>query len=192
MHLLASPTRFSRTLGAALLTALSLGTGLAYGSPDYPYVAAEHLVMQCTPDCTLCHTVTPGLAGTAKQPFVDSLAASGTWLGEGGDSEGLKRALDHVVSAGTDADQDGVTDIIELLGTGPNIGTSGQLTTNPNVPEGTDTPSPDICPPEPKYGCGAAHVTPRAHVHTDYVIWASLGGLLAFGLWRRFSSRRSG
>jgi len=189
MPLFASPVRFSRALGTTLAAALSLSAGSAFGSPDYPYVTAETLDMQCTPDCMLCHTVSPGLIGTATKPFfTQSLRTRG--LSGGGNPDGLRAALALAETDNTDADGDGVTDVAELEGTAIDTVATGQLTTDPNVAEGVDAPSSDICPPEPKYGCGAAHVTPQPHAHAEYVLWAVLGGLLSLALWRRFAARR--
>jgi hypothetical protein len=186
MHPFASPARFSRALGTTLTAALSLSAGLAFGSPEYPYVTADELGMACTPDCMLCHQSSPGTDSPANKPFVLTLGMNG--LKGAANPDSLRETLRKITATPTFSDDDSVSDVDELMGLA--VGTSGQLTTDPNVAEGADAPSADICPPEPKYGCGAAHVTPQPHAHAEYALWAVLGGLLSLGLWRRFASRR--
>jgi hypothetical protein len=185
--------RLPRTLGARSLVALGLMTGSALASPEYPTVVRNTVGMECTPDCTLCHQSTPGTGSPITQPFaLDTLLSnSPTGFLQAANPELLEDTLVAAMAANPppDADTDGIPDFVEL--TGSQI-TTDQLTTNPNVADTADVPSANICPPEPKYGCGAAHVTPRPHVHAELVLFALLASALGLGLWRRGSQRRQG
>jgi hypothetical protein len=194
MHLPALPTvprAFAlRRLTLRLLVTLSLTAGTTLASPEYPSVVADVVEMKCTPDCTLCHESSPGNGSPVVQPFAFSVAANGGLSAANPDQ--LRASLTNAMAANPPPDSDGdlVPDFVELKGEQVPAGFD-QDTTNPNVPEGESAPSADICPPEPVYGCGAAHVAPEPHVHGDYLLFGLLGaGLLTLALWRRAPQRR--
>jgi len=179
-----------RGFALRLLATLSLVAGTSLASPEYPSVVADVVQMKCTPDCTLCHESSPGNGSPVIQPFAFSVAAHGGL--SAGNPDLLRTSLENAMAANppVDSDADGVPDFVELKGEQVPTGFD-QDTTNPNVPEGASAPSADICPPEPVYGCGAAHVAPKPHVHGDYLLLGLLGsGLLALALWRRAPQRR--
>jgi hypothetical protein len=173
-----------------LLATLSLTAGATFASPEYPSVVEDVVKMTCTPDCTLCHESSPGDKSAVVQPFAFTLAANGGL--SRGNPDQLRATLEQAMAVNPplDSDADLVPDFVELKGEQVPAGFL-QDTTNPNVPEGESAPSADICPPEPVYGCGAAHVAPEPHVHGDYLLLGVLGaGLFALAVWRRAPQRR--
>src|SRR5690606_35792691 len=81
---------FQRTAGVrrslmvtSVLTVLSFA-GPSFAYPEYPNAVREAASMSCTPSCTLCHTVDPGVSGTASQPFATVMmdADPGVLLGK--------------------------------------------------------------------------------------------------------------
>lgn len=122
------------------MTLLFLATA-AHALSNFPAVVSDHLVMDCNPTCTLCHTSPAGGAGTATQPFAENLFAEGF---VSSDEATLTAALDAVQAAGTsyDANADGVNDVDELtLGEDPN-------------PDGSDyCPADGDAPPTLTRGC---------------------------------------
>lgn len=100
----------------------------AFAKDSFPGSIAQHLALNYTPECNLCHASTAG-GGSVVQPFGLSMLAAGL-NSSGGNS--LTAALDKLKADGTDSDGDGTPDIAELT-----AGTS---------------PNPDKTPIE--YGCG--------------------------------------
>lgn len=143
----------------------------ALGSPEYPSVIQDELGMPCAPQCTLCHTTNPGRAGTADQPFVDTLGVAS------GDPDGLRSALQGLAGDGAtaapDTDGDGATDASELsVGHDPNVQGEG-----------------DICALDVRYGCGA-RVEPQGPLSPAGSIAAMLTVLGLGLLARRRPARR--
>ncbi len=182
----ASSSRASRTRGAkALLRASAaaaafsplLLSGVALASPEYPDIVRDTLDMGCTPQCLICHTDNLGGSGTAKRPFVETLATKVSPPVAGNDNEGLAAGLRQLADAeamgnGEDSDGDGVKDIAELLDL-----------RDPSVPgEG------EMCQLDVRYGCGA-RVEPRARLDLGGALMAgfcALGlGLMARRRWAR-------
>jgi len=203
MNRLASLPSLARATGLALFSALALTAGASAASPNFPSVVRDHVPMQCTPDCTICHTESPGTAGSAKKAFAETLMNRACRPGEmppgcTGEPQGLKptdansliAAIQRTKDASTDSDNDGVLDYLELDGTMVPATAVGQLTTDPNTAEAPDAPSADVCPPEPLYGCGAAHLTPKPHFHGELLLLSLLTATLGAGLWRRRIARR--
>lgn len=138
-------TRRARPVRVAVSAAVLFLAPGALASPDYPTAIQDELGTPCVPQCTLCHTTNPGRAGTASQPFVNTLKVPGM------NTSGLRtaiRALAADQSADApDTDGDGVSDVDELLqGHDPNVEGAG-----------------DICALDVRYGCGA-RVEPRGAV----------------------------
>jgi hypothetical protein len=125
----------------------------AQASPDYPEVIRDELDLPCTPQCILCHTGNPGRAGSAKQPFVDTLGVLS------GQPQKVREKIRELVEAmpADDTDGDGMPDIEEL-----------QNARDPNV-EGEG----DICALDVRYGCGA-RVEPQGPLSSG----GALGALL--------------
>lgn len=192
----------ARTASLVLFSALSLSASLATASPTFPSVVEAELGMPCTPDCTICHTDSPATSGTtAIKPFAiqvrNPMCKTGevfpncTGIPQGvnaGNTAALVEELARIETTQTDSDGDTLPDAVELSGTGGFTSSAGQLTTDPNTIDTQDNPSSNVCPPEPVYGCGAAHVTPRPHVHADLVFYGLLAAVLGVGLWRRSAS----
>ena len=206
MALLSSSVRTARAAGFAALSVLSLSTSGALASPTFPSVVKHELGMPCTPDCSICHTDSPGTsAATATQPFAIQVLNPTCLEGQvfpncrgvpqgvkAGDTESLVRELTRVKTMMTDSDLDTLSDVVELTGTGGFPSSAEQLTTNPNVVDTATVASASICSTDPVYGCGAAHVTPRAHVHTDLLLLGLATLAVGAGLWRRLGTRRMG
>jgi len=179
--------RSSRSTGFLLAVALGLLASPSLASPTYPTVVKNTVPMSCTPDCTICHQEPQPTSGvTATQPFAIQLRENGLVAL---DDDSLIAALQATVLSATpsNVDQDMYSDAVELNGS---MAPQGQLTTNPNVSDASG-PSANVCPPEPLYGCGAAHVTPRPHVHTELILLGLLAFGVGLGIWRRAAQRRS-
>lgn len=201
---LSSSVRTARAAGFAALSVLSLFTSVSLASPTFPSVLKSELGMPCTPDCTVCHTDSPGTsAATATKPFAIQVLNPSCLEGQvfpncrgipqgvkAGNTESLVAELTRVKTEMTDSDGDSLPDVVELSGTGGFASSAGQLTTDPNVVDTDTTPSANICSTDPAYGCGAAHVTPRPHVHTDLLLLGLATLAVGAGLWRRLGARR--
>lgn len=176
-----------RNVSFALVGSLSLLAEPALASPDYPSIVERELAMPCTPDCTICHTVSPGTPGTAEKQFAGSLIVGDPGL-KAANPDSLVAALTRIKTDMTDSDGDTLSDALELGGTSA---PTTQLTTDPNTPDSASMPSANVCPPAPAYGCGAAHVTPHPHAHTDLILYGLVASAVALGLWRRSVKRRA-
>lgn len=118
-------------LGLALLVALAATPRTASASLLFPDVVKEYCHLPELPDCTLCHTVSPGIANTATKPFADMVRA---YHAVEGDVATLEEALTAADQYDVDYDGDGVHDLDELRqGTDPN--------------DGNDPPPPPPPPP---------------------------------------------
>ncbi len=163
-----------RVFFSVLLTGTS-----AFASPEFPAELREVAGMDCTPACTVCHTVNPGRARTAEQPFALSMTDKDL-LGDdvlvADDVESLAAAYaalpdDH------DSDRDGVPDKEELESEGAS---------DPSV-DGVGTP----CAAEIKYGCGGQIARPTsAPWHLGPALLFS-SGLLSLLFFRRRVLRAS-
>lgn len=118
--------------GMALLVALVGTPRTAAASLSFPSAVQEYCDLPELPDCTLCHTVSPGKENTATNPFADMVSAYGV---VGGDLGSLERALVAADGYEVDYDGDGVQDLDELRrGTNPNDGNDP-----PPLPPPSDT-----------------------------------------------------
>ncbi len=132
------------TLNAAFLAIVFWGARVS-ASPEYPTIIQAELEMECPPVCTTCHTVDPGVSGTASRPFAQTLKGFG--LVEQ-DEDSLVDALEEMRATATDSDADSFTDESELLSSPPSDPNDGGAT--PSMP-GTG-----ICDAQVNYGCGAS------------------------------------
>lgn len=142
MRLITSPkTRLARRASALLVgLGLFLGARQAAASEPYPGYVQQIAGMPCVPQCTLCHSSSPGRLGTAVSGtlFAKTLISNG--LGPLMSMEQVRDVLAKLVPAplpSVDTDGDGTPDLNELR-------------------EGTDPSAPgseSIC--GPTYGCGA-------------------------------------
>lgn len=90
-------------------------------------------------DCSLCHSVPFGTAGTATKPFAQALVSRGVAGAPNGDTAKLVEALAAMQAEGVDTDEDGVPDLDEIADGNPN---------DPAILPG------DYVPPlAPEYGC---------------------------------------
>ena len=162
---------------------------LASASPDYPSQLRSELEMTCTPSCIICHTVNPGISGTADQAFAVTLSDEGL---KPDDTDSLRAALEAVTKSGFDSDGDGMGDIDELqYGAvvregGAQSGMGGEAngsdaTRDPSVPGAGDP-----CTVEIGYGCGAQVAKGHPSLHASlFLLVAGLLGLAGLVLRRR-------
>lgn len=151
---------------AAVLSVLSFPRA-SLASEVFPGEVRDELDMPCLPTCLLCHTVNPGVALTAQQPFAAAmLTAADRSPPEAGEIAWVTAGLAGLTASGVDTDKDGMSDIDELkAGRDPNVTGEG-----------------DICAPDVRYGCGAAHVAATPPGSWNGAAWFVLGGLLIAGL----------
>jgi hypothetical protein len=164
--------------------ALLVGTQPAWASPAFPGTVRDHLAMDCTPDCTLCHHESPGVARSTDTVFAAALKvapctdaanpACATVVAT--DTTSLKAALDRLVAASSDVDGDTILDVDELRGVGAPV--AGQRSSNPNSPA-----NGDICGAVASYGCGA-HVASHAD-EAEQLPWVLAAGALLTALYTR-------
>lgn len=135
----AQKTRFARRAIALVAGAwLALATKPALASETYPGFVQKAADMPCVPQCTLCHSSSPGRAGTAATgtKSASQFILAGPILGNGSEQQ-VVAALQNMANAQIDSDGDGTNDFDELkAGTDPNDPQNGSL-----------------C--GPTYGCGA-------------------------------------
>lgn len=137
----------------------------AFASDVFPGAVRDTLEMPCLPSCLLCHTVNPGMAGTATQHFADLMVNAGG-LPNPGETAWVERGL--AALGATDKDADGMSDLEELkAGRDPNVKGVG-----------------DICAPDVHYGCGAASVAKPTSGSWSGAAWFVLGGLAVAGVAR--------
>jgi hypothetical protein len=98
----------SLTIGGALVLATP---SAAWASAGFPSYLIDNYGWAGSPtECTLCHTSSPGISGTAVRPFATALKARG--LAGGGNTAALDTAIDML--GATDSDGDSATDVDEL------------------------------------------------------------------------------
>ncbi|MFZ5889917.1 MAG: hypothetical protein ACOY0T_02525 [Myxococcota bacterium] len=149
-----------------LAFACVLGASTAKASPDYPAALSEAAGMQCVPQCTVCHTVNPGVSGTAKQPFAIAMIGHSLLPGNA-DLVGV--AFNNLKNDSAPQYQAMVSALEKNFD--PNYDESlGQLACGPT------------------YGCGA-HVAKSPPRDFGALAWA-LGALALFGVARRVKPRR--
>jgi hypothetical protein len=131
---------------ALVLAAACAIPSSALASPIYPGTVARELDLDCTPECTLCHTQATGGFATVNTPF--GLTVRMQHGLECCDTELLAGVLAEIREEETDSDDDGTSDVTEL-----------QALTSPNTEDDVDL----ACQPAEKdSGCsvsyaGAAH-----------------------------------
>ena len=65
---------------ASLLSVLTFASP-SLASPAFPNAVREAANMSCTPSCTVCHTVDPGVSGTATKSFAMAMRAAKLFAG---------------------------------------------------------------------------------------------------------------
>lgn len=121
----------------AAASAVSLGATQAHASQAFfNYMLWNY---EYRGDCSLCHSVPFGTAGTATKPFAQELISRGVEGSASGDTAKLVEALAGIKADGVDTDGDGVPDLDEIADGNPN---------DPAMLPG------DYVPPlTPEYGC---------------------------------------
>jgi len=129
-----------------------LAASPARATPNFPPAIQQHLGLAAPPPCRTCHvTGEQGGKGTVNTLFGAKMRSRG--LVEF-DEASLRTALDALRAEGSDVDQDGVSDIQELI-----------AGTDPNNPPGGDSETPS-------YGCGA-RVSATRTLPDAPVLWAT-------------------
>ncbi len=105
--------------------------------------------------CALCHTNGITGTGTVNTPFGRAVRMRGLLPN---DAASLNAALDALAADAVDSDNDGVTDVAELMaGTSPNV--ANAMPTDGGTGGGTGGGGGGVIViPPPKFGCGAAVV----------------------------------
>lgn len=145
---------------------LALFAGVARATPEYPLVIDMAFMTNCpNPNtrCVICHTSARGGQATAVRPFAQTLQDFG--LNRGRDAALLQQALARLPPT-TDSDDDGASDIEELMTCG--------------------NPSGEDLGAGPEYGCDGARLVPPPRTSDGPLAFAAL--LAAFALVR---SRRN-
>ncbi len=108
--------------------------------------------------CALCHTNGIVGSGTVNTPFGRAVRMRGLLPN---DAASLNAALDALAAGAVDSDNDGVTDVAELMaGTSPNVANAmmdGGAGGGTGGGEGAGGGGATVIPP-PKFGCGGAVV----------------------------------
>jgi hypothetical protein len=147
----------------------------AVASEFYPQHMQEKYGMACVPQCTLCHSVNPGVQTTATQKFSigplnpDNGAPLAPLYGES--TEALDLQLAKPERVGLDSDGDTIPDEVELMNS-----------TNPNVP-GAET----LCGQTTQFGCGATIARHAKGARAETGAAALMLGLLGLLSFRRRS-----
>lgn len=109
-------------------------TALATG--NFPGALESDLTLDYQPPCSLCHEGGKTGGGTVNTPFGKAMRARGLVAD---DENSLSTALGKMMDDAVDSDEDGTTDVDELVaGADPNVAGDGSLGAN-----------------SPQYGCGA-------------------------------------
>lgn len=150
----------SRRSGRIALMLIAGATGwpaLASASPAFPYALRDAADLECTPVCSVCHTVDPGTRGTATKPFATAMVEAGLRVG---DESSVAPAFEVL-----DPDGDGV----------------------PEFEGGEASTVEDFfpCQAEVKYGCGVSpKTTSPSSSGSAHLLWVGLFAL-GIGLRRR-------
>lgn len=151
---------------AAFSTAL-LVAATASAQEEYPNEVRNHLGLNYSPPCSLCHAKGNTGSGTVVTPFGWAIRGRGAVAD---DRKTIDTALDSLKAANADSDGDHVTDIAELMaGTDPN--TAGSVP----LPNGE----------EPGYGCGGSAPDPNPR-------GAAIPPIVVVALWLARRSKRGG
>jgi len=148
----------------------------AFSSEEYPSVLQEELDMACPPTCLVCHTTQPGEEGSASKAFATSLKGFGL---KAENEDSLRSALEDLIMAGTDSDDDGAADQVELASEPPSDPNDALLTPT--------APGEGMCAAEVKYGCGAQIAHNSLPGRSG---WVTLGLLLSLATAARVLRRR--
>ena len=106
-----------------LAVALVITSLPALATSNFPAVVHQVLGLDADPSCTLCHARAEG-GGVAGKPVAQSLKGAGM---RAGDEVSLESALAQLQTDGTDSDDDGTSDVDELIaGTDPNAADGGE------------------------------------------------------------------
>lgn len=161
--------RLQSALRSTLSGALVLATpGLSWASANFP----QHLIDTYgwgggPAECTLCHTASPGTAGTAVKPFANALKARG--LAGLANASALDAAIDMLGT--TDSDGDGATDVDELT-----------LEGDPN--DAAIAPGGFAASEPVEYGCVGGTIAGRTESNSNAAL-AAAGFVAAALLWSR-------
>ena len=159
---------FPRILQALSIATLLAVPSTALASPAYPGTVQRELGLDCTPKCTLCHTVPTGGFTTVNTPF-GKTARMQHGL-ECCNPELLADVLDELRDDETDSDDDGVTDVDEL-----------HALTSPNTADDVDL----ACEPS-KDDSGCSVRSPGAS-HRDELLLLLAAAFIALAAARRFA-----
>ena len=136
---------------------------VALASDPFPETVRAQLNLATAPLCTLCHETMIGGLGTVIKPF--GVTVQKKYGATMQDIQGLRNALMQMQVNGDDSDEDGVSDIAELLaGTDPNVPTGG------------------VAKDERRYGCYCSSPGVRSDWSAAGAAW--LSGFVLSG-WRR-------
>lgn len=163
---------FSSASVLAPLLLICAASSPAAASEEFPAALQEAAGMECTPSCTVCHEVDPGVSGTANKAFAEAMSLAG-----------LVRTQPDTVApaygalpADLDSDGDGFLDKEELTPT------SGDASSDPNNADSIPGEGPSICTAEILYGCGAQVASGKAQ--DSSAPWALLALALSAVAWR--------
>ena len=139
-------------------------------SATYPGAIRNHLELETSPACTLCHADAGGGMDTVVTPFGIEMMDRG--LGRR-DNDKLRSVLDELDASDSDVDGDGVSDIDELIGCGdPNSASEENLC---NVEQ-------------PTFGCVVTQTQTRSTTSRSAAL---LGAFLGAAMFLRRRRRRS-
>jgi hypothetical protein len=168
-------------LRASLLSAVvgvcSLGAS-AQANPLFPTMLQQQLMLQCAPDCIICHLTDAGGINTLRDKSIGKSWKSNFGL-DGNAVSSLAPAIMGAQQSMNDADGDGMPDITEL-----------QMNENPSDPTNAAALCPmggTTTPTSPTYGC--VHVAPRGHVDDVAAAAGAIVALLGIAALRRRSPR---
>lgn len=157
--------RAARTSAMPLLAAsvafasVVLAPASAEAKREFPAELAKAADMPCVPQCTVCHVVNPGEAGTATKPFAIAMIRYNVL------SDGPRKAFE-ALKADNKPEYQAMVQAIE---------------------DGLDPNYPKQLACGPSYGCGA-HVAKKPPRDYWGIAWVA-GALSAYALARRFKAR---